>query len=250
MRRRPRSTPGLGYELHAGIATLQLDRPRQGNRIDLALAQGLCDAAEEIEQDEQVRVVVLRASGRSFCLGMDTEAAPVSCIAALAALTRPVVAVLQGDAVGEGCELALACDVRLCSTQVRFGLPQLTTGHLPRHGATQRLPRLIGSARALDLLLGGRMVDAREAVAIGLASRVVTPTRLPAAAAELAERLAGMAPLALRYVKEAVWKGADMTLAQGMHLEEDLYALLQTSRDRREGVEAFLEKRAPRFRGR
>ena len=228
-----------------GIATITLTAP-----VDLVAAQALCDAAADIEHDDTIRVVLITATGRDFCLGT-TEPLPrrVDWIEAIARLTRPVIAAIQGNALAEGFELALACDMRVAASNARFALPQLARGQLPSNGGTQRLPRLIGSARALDLLLSGRTVAAAEAEAIGLVSRVVPPRRLRSAAHELAGALATRAPIALRYAKEAVWKGVDMTLDQGIRLEEDLYVLLQTTADRREGIDAFLSKRGPRFRG-
>lgn len=235
-----------------GIAWLTLERPAAGNRITPELAQALCDAAAEIDLDDSVHVVVLGASGASFCLGTDQPGSwqvDHDWVAAVGALTRPTIAAVQGDAVAEGCELALACDVRVVSAAARFALPQLANGWLPAHGGTQRLPRIVGRMRALDLLFTGRMVDAAEAEAIGLASRVVAHARFKRAVDRLAHELAAKGPIALRYAKEAVLRGGDLTLDQGIRLEEDLYVLLQTTGDRREGVWAFLEKRPPVFRG-
>jgi enoyl-CoA hydratase len=156
---------------------------------------------------------------------------------------------VNGDAIAEGCELALACDLRLAAAAARFALPQLTEGRLPSHGGTQRLPRLIGRTRALELLLSGRRVGAREAEAIGLVNRVL-PTRSFAAALRRAvTALAAKGPLALRLAKEAVSRAPDLTFEQGVRLEQDLYVLLQTTADRAEGVRAFLARRTPRFRG-
>jgi len=250
VRARIRAGTGLSYERLGSICTLELDRPAVANRVDLGLAQAICAAVEEIEHDDAIHVVVLRAAGRYFCSGVEGDGGRVAWVEAIASLSCPVLAVVQGDALAEGFELALACDLRLVSSRARFALPQIAAGRLPGHGGTQRLPRLIGSARALDLLLSGRPVGGAEALAIGLAQRVVPPSRLAAAATRMARDLASKGPIALRYAKEAVWKGADMTLAQGIRLEEDLYALLQTSADRREGVDAFRTRRSPRFRGR
>ncbi len=251
MSRRKLHREGLRLECLGGIATLTLDRAERGNRVDLSLAQALCTAAEDIEHDDSIRVVVLRANGPDFCLGAEPELAtgPVDWVEAIAALTRPVVAVIQGDAIGAGLELALACDIRIASDRCHFAMPQVAAGVLPNCGGTQRLPRLIGASRALELLLTARSIDAAEAQAIGLVSRVVAHRRLQQSARVLVGDLACRGPIALRYAKEAVWKGTDMTLAQGIRLEEDLYVLLQTSVDRSEGVRAFLNKRPPRFHG-
>ena len=235
-----------------GIAWLRLARPTAGNRVTLDLAQAVCDAVEDIEADDRTAVVALTADGPSFCVGVEDGGAweaRVDWVAAIGRLTRPVVAVIQGDALAEGLELALACDLRVASTRARLALPQLAEGRMPRHGGTQRLPRLVGRSRALDLLLTGRQVTGRAAEAMGLVSRSVPPQGLTRAADELVRTLRDKGPVALRYAKEAVVKGGDLTLDQGIRLEEDLYVLLQTTDDRRAGVEAFLAKRRPVFVG-
>jgi enoyl-CoA hydratase len=235
-----------------GAAWIHLTRAGSGNRIDASLAHALCELTEDLEFDESIAVVVVAASGDAFCLGVEEGGVweqRADWVQALATLSRPVVAVIQGDAVAEGCEMALACDLRVVSTRARFALPQLREGRLPRHGGTQRLPRLVGRMRALDMILTGRIVDASEAQAIGLVSRVAAPDELEATAHEVVAGLCRMGPIALRYAKEAILKGADMPLDQGIRLEEDLYVLLQTTADRREGVEAFLARRRPIFRG-
>jgi len=248
----PQAGRGLGFTLTDGIAWLTLERSSAGNRITADLAQALCAAAAEIELDDRVRVVVLAAAGPSFCLGVESGGEweqRCDWVDAIGRLTRPVVAAVHGEARAEGFELALACDLRVVSTRARFALPQLGDGRLPSHGGTQRLPRLVGRMRALDLLLTGRTIEAAEAQAMGLVSRLIAPDGFRGAVEALAAELRGKGPIALRYAKEAVLKGSDLTLDQGIRLEEDLYALLQTTRDRRAGVAAFLKKRTPVFRG-
>jgi enoyl-CoA hydratase/carnithine racemase len=244
---------GLGTYVADGVAWLRLERPEAGNRITLELAQALCEAAAEIELDDRVAVVVLAAGGGSFCLGVEDGGeweTRADWVEAVGRLTRPVIAAVHGDAVAEGLELALACDLRLVSGGAHVAMPQLTRGRLPIHGGTQRLPRLVGRMRALDLLLTGRSVDAGEAEAIGLASRVATPETFGTALDALVGTLQSKGPVALRYAKEAVLKGSDLTLDQGIRLEQDLYVLLQTTQDRREGIDAFRKKRQPVFKGR
>ena len=231
-----------------GVAWLTLPRPR----IDQATAQALCGAAEEIALDESVTVVVVQGRGGQFCVGVDDGGAwqdQHDCVAAIAGLTVPVVAAIGGDAVGEGAELALACDLQVASARAAVGFPQISEGRLPRHGATQRLPRAVGRLRALDLLLTGRRVSAAEGVRIGLLSHAVPAARLASAVRALVASLRAKGPIATRLAKEAVLKGADLTLDQGIRLEQDLYVLLQTTADRREGIRAFLGKRPPQFRG-
>jgi enoyl-CoA hydratase/carnithine racemase len=232
-----------------GVAWLTLP----ADRIDEAAAQALCDAVERIAFDESVRVAVVQGGSTRFCLGVTDDGAwqeRFDWVAAVAALTVPVVAAIAGDAIGEGAELALACDLPIASARAAFAFPHVIEGRLPRHGATQRLPRAAGRLRALDLLLSGRRVGAREAARIGLVSQVVVPGRLGAAVRATVDALRAKGPLALRLAKEAVRAGADLTLDQGIRLEQDLYVLLQTTADRREGVRAFLARRRPTFRGR
>jgi enoyl-CoA hydratase len=245
-------TAGVRCSVEGGIAWLILDRPQAGNRIDQATAQALCSLAEDIEHDDQVGIVALEARGAAFCLGVEGGGewqAELDWVAAIGGLTRPVVAAVNGPALGEGFELALACDLRIASARAAFSLPQLAEGRLPRHGATQRLPRLIGRLGALDLLLTGRRLGAREAALRGLVSSVVPPGKLRSALRAEVTNLAAKGPLALRLAKEAVQKGLDLTFEQGVRLEQDLYVLLQTTEDRSEGIRAFRGKRRPRFSG-
>lgn len=243
---------GLSVTVADGIAQLKLERPDTGNRITPDLAQALCDAAAEIELDESVVVVIVAASGPSFCLGVEAGGdweLRIDWVEAIARLTHPVVAAIHGDAIAEGLELALACDLRVASERASFAMPQLAAGRLPSHGGTQRLPRIVGRARALDLLLTGRTINAAAAEVIGLVSRNVAHGDFSHGLDDLVAELMTKGPIALRYAKEAVLKGYDLTLDQGIRLEEDLYVLLQTTRDRQEGIEAFLQKRKPLFHG-
>jgi enoyl-CoA hydratase/carnithine racemase len=231
-----------------GVAWLTLPR----ERIDQDTAQFVCDAAERIGFDESVGVAVVQGSGRRFCFGVQGAGdwqTRHDWVAAIAAITVPVVAAIAGDAIAEGAELALACDLQVASSRARFAFPQIAQGRLPRHGASQRLPRAVGRTRAFDLLLTGRHVGAAEAARIGLVSHVVPAARLQPAVRELVNTLRAKGPVALRLAKEAVLKGSDLTLDQGIRLEQDLYVLLQTTSDRAEGVRAFLQKRPPKFRG-
>jgi enoyl-CoA hydratase/carnithine racemase len=232
-----------------GVAWLTLPR----ERVDRSSAQALCDAVEEIAFDESVRVAVVQGSRRAFCVGVEDGGeweAQHDWVAAVGTLTVPVIAAIGGDALAEGAELALACDVQIASARARFAFPHALEGRLPRHGATQRLPRAVGRMRALDLLLSGRRIAAAEAERIGLISEVVPAGRLGAAVRQRVAALCAKGPVALRLGKEAVHKGIDLTLEQGIRLEQDLYVLLQTTHDRGAGVRAFLAKRRPRFGGR
>lgn len=232
----------------AGLAEVEIASAASGNCIDVGIAQELCAAAEEIAGDEAVSVVLLSTRGRSFCAGADANSPDWA--AALASVPQPVIAAVQGDAIDEGAELALLADLRVCARSARFRFSHIAQGRLPSHGATQRLPRAVGRMRALDILLSGRWVGAAEAARIGLATAIAPAGGALPAARRIAIELAGKGPLATRYAKEAVVAGSDMTLAQGIRLEQDLYVLLQTTADREEGVDSFLERRRPRFRGR
>ena len=232
-----------------GVATVTL--PRQ--RVDAAIAQAVCTAAEQIAFDDSIRVVVVRGGAGWFCSGIVDPGRWETAhdwVAAIAALAVPVIAAIGGDALAEGAELALACDLRIAAANARFAFPYLAEGRLPRHGATQRLPRSVGRLQALDLLLSGRRIDARKALRIGLVARVVPRLQLDRVVRSMTDALCTKGPIALRLAKEAVVAGLDLTLDQGIRLEQDLYVLLQTTGDRREGIEAFRAKRRPIFRGR
>jgi len=250
--RRTSPAPTLRTAVHKGVAWLTLDRPAAGNAISQPLAQAICSAVEALELDETVRLVVVEAGGKAFCTGVEDGGEwerQCDWIAAIARLAVPVVAAIQGDAIDEGAELALACDLRLMSESARWQFTQISRGHVPRHGATQRLPRVVGRMRALDLLLTGRPADAGEADAIGLATRVFPAARFAEDLRAFVDELSTKGPIALRYAKEAVRTGLDLTLDQGIRLEQDLYVLLQTTADRAEGIRAFLEKRRAKYSG-
>ena len=165
-------------------------------------------------------------------------------------LSRPVICAINGDAISAGLELALACDVRLACDEARFALPETSWGLIPMGGGSQRLARIVGRGKALELILTAEAIDAQEAHRVGLVSRVVPLDRLMAEAGALAERIAARGPIAVRYAKEAVSKGLDMTLEQALRFETDLTIILQATEDRAEGVRAFLDKRPPQFHGR
>ena len=243
------------YEARDGVAWITLGRPASGNRLDAAVLGALAEACEAADDADDVRVVVLAARGAEFSRGL-----PPGCrwpdprwpdgVGAVAAVTKPVIAAIQGDAVGWGLALALACDVRIASSRAVLALPELGEGGFPGGGVTQRLARIVGAARAMEIVLLGTRLGAARAAEWGLVSTVVSPGRLGATARETAAALAARGPLALRLAKEAVVRALDLPLAEGIRLEQDLYVLLQTTGDRREGVRAFLERRKPRFSGR
>lgn len=234
------------------VALVTLNRPEANNAISQQLAQELEDICCQINQDDDVYVVVITGTGHeAFCGG--SEMVPgerrYSPAAAVAGIDRPVIAAINGDALGQGLELALSCDIRFAVKGARFGLPQVAQGLMPMDGGTQRLPAIIGKAKAMELLLTAETIGAEEAFEIGLVNKLVSREEFVPEVEGLAENLASKGPVALRYVKEAVNKGLDLTLEQGLRLESDLYFLIQTTADRTEGIKSFMEKRPPRFTG-
>ncbi len=218
-------------------------------RISAAAAQQLIDLASEVEDDDAIKLLVVEGAAEAFCIGFDDGVDP-NLVETVAAVAKPTLALIRGDAMDEGLELAMALDVRAALAGAHFGLRQLARGALPRFGGTQRLPRLIGPAQALRMILTGAVIDGRRAMELGLVTYLAPgEDEFSTLAADLIESITSRGPIAARLVKEAVLKGFDMTLGQGIRLEEDLYALLQTTEDRAEGVRSFLEKRKPLFKG-
>jgi enoyl-CoA hydratase/carnithine racemase len=192
----------------------------------------------------------LLESGSEYLEPQETEEmASASLIESIAIIEKPVIAGIDGDAIDQCLELILACDVRIAAEKSRFGFTQLEKGTIPMNGGTQRLPRLVGKGKALELVLTGETIDAQEAHRIGLVNRVVPEKILEKTVMELAKDMASKSPIALRYAKEAMNAGLDLTLQQGLRLEADLYMLLHTTSDRTEGITAFQEKRKPQFTG-
>ncbi len=253
----------LAFQKTNHVVWLTLNRPAEANSIDSRLAAQLVDACQAVNQDEEVWVVVLTGEGRWFCSGLDF-ADPVGLDAhesnwrnrastasgAVAGINCPVVAAINGDAVGAGLELALACDIRLAVDSARLGFTETAYGLMPGGGGTQRLPRLIGKGKATEMLLTADLIDAAEAQRCGLVISILPAADLLGETDRLADKLASRAPIATRYAKEAVYKGMDMTLDQGLRLEADLSFLLQSTGDRAEGIHAFTEKRQGQFHGR
>jgi enoyl-CoA hydratase len=244
------------------MATITMNRPETGSRIDAEMAASLREVCQLIAVDGELRLAVLTANGDVFSIDgqgnrqehrelvRESSDESLAVASAVASLAIPVLVALNGDATGGGLELALAGDLRICVPSARFGFTGLARGVLPQDGGTQRLPRLVGPAWARDMLLTGRMVDAVEALSIGLVNRVTQqPDGLKAEAAELAAQIIGGSPIGARYAKEAVVKGMDLSLDQGLGLEADLNVILQSTSDRAEGIKSFLEKRPPDFRG-
>lgn len=233
------------------------------DQVGMARLSGeLTELCAEMAWDEEVRVIVITDAGeKSFSLeaGLngvvsgtieEQEIRFLSVAEPIAKLDRPVIAAINGDAIGQGLEMTLACDIRIAVETSRFGLTQIKTGLIPWDGGTQRLARLVGRGKASEMILTGETIDAKEAYRIGLVNKVVPPKELMATVMNMAREMASKGPIALRYAKEAIYKGMDLTLEQGLHLEADLYLLIHTTRDRTEGINAFREKRVPKFEGR
>jgi enoyl-CoA hydratase len=236
---------------HIGYITL--NHPATGNRVDPEMALDLAGVCSQINGDKNIYLAVITGTGKTFCSGGEITSglstSEASASEAIASISHPTIAAINGEAIGEGLEIALSCDLRIASDKARFGLPQITEGRIPMNGGTQRLPRIVGRAKALEMVLTGEIIDAKMAFEIGLVNKIVDPANLQSEVDAIANNLAGKAPFALQYVKEAVNKGLDLTLEQGLKLEADLYFLLHTTSDRTEGITAFMQKRKPEFQG-
>jgi enoyl-CoA hydratase/carnithine racemase len=249
-------------ESEGPVLLVVLDRPEVRNVVDVATSTELRAVFERFRADKQHRVAVLAGNGPDFCAGIDlAEAASEGPISAtkpvvFGGITRdyecdkPIVAALHGNVLGGGFELALCADLRVADETTRLGAPEVTWGFMQGAGATQRLPRAVPRALALEMLLTGDTIDASRAERLGLVNRVVPAGAARGAALELAGRIASRAPLAIRRAKEAATRGAELPLADGLRLEELLARTLAGTSDVTEGIRAFAERREPRFEGR
>jgi len=254
----------LRVNRNEGVAWVILDRPDKLNALNAALLSALDAALQELETDPAIRVLLLRGSGdKAFAAGGDiAEFQTLDQGQALARARRgqtlmdrierfpkPVIAVVNGWALGGGCELAMACHIRIAGASARFGLPEAGLGLIPGYGGTQRLPRLVGRGLALDMLLSGEPIPADRALQAGLVSRVFPDGDLDEGAERLARRLLERGPLALAAILSAVREGLDMSLVQALALEAEQFARVAATRDAREGTAAFVEKRKAEFSG-
>src|SRR5262245_46109325 len=247
------------------VSILTINRPKVLNALNGPTLDELATAIDESRRDDSVRVIVLTGSGdRAFVAGADINELAVqtpvggreharkgqALFDRIERLGKPVIAAVNGFALGGGCELAMACTIRLAADSAKFGQPEINLGLIPGYAGSQRLPRLVGRGRALELLLTGNPIAADEAFRIGLVNRVVPAAQLLTEAKSLAQLLAGKAPVASRYILDAVAGGLDMSFADAQTYEATLFGLVASTEDMREGTRAFLEKRKPVFTGR
>jgi enoyl-CoA hydratase/carnithine racemase len=252
---------GVTYEKRESIALITLNRLYPVNTFSSDVAARLKDIQSEISGDIDIRVIIVTGTGgETFSMVSNSKKCsregsgtgvrkPLHVSRIIDRFDRPCIGAIRGGAYGQGLELALACDLRICTETAHFSMNHLTYGDIPWDGGTQRLARLIGKPKAIEMILTGEVIYAQEAHRIGLVHRVVTEAELLPAAMDMAREIATRSSIAVRYAKEAINKGMDFTLEQGMRLEADLYFLLHTTKDRTEGIRAFQEKRTPVFEG-
>jgi enoyl-CoA hydratase len=245
------------------IAILRINRPQKLNALNIATRSEILQALAELAKDATVRVLILTGSGeKAFIAGADiTEFEGRTALDQREVMRatrmfdsfedfpKPVIAMINGFCLGGGCETALSCDIRIASDTARFGQPEINLGIIPGGGGTQRLTRLVGEGRAMQMILTGDMIDATTAKTIGLVNEVVPAAELESYTLALAAKIAEKSPVALRMAKESVKSAARMNLREGLDHEIDLFALCFSSEDKEEGVRAFLEKRKPNFTG-
>ncbi|HXD31486.1 MAG TPA: enoyl-CoA hydratase-related protein [Pyrinomonadaceae bacterium] len=253
------------YEKKGPIAYVTLNRPKVLNALNGRTWEDLQTAFEDAGQDSAIRGVILTGAGdKAFIAGADIgELSRVTAVEAeesstfgqgvlnlIENLGKPVVAAINGFALGGGCETAMACTIRVATENAKFGQPEVKLGVLPGGGGTQRLPRLVGKGRALQLILSGEMISAQEAYRIGLVNEVVPAADLITRAEAILKQIFANAPIAVRYSLEAVNKGLETSQAEGLSLEASYFGLCAGTEDKKEGTQAFLQKRAPEFQGR
>jgi len=254
----------LLYEKRNGVGYVTVNRPAKRNALNRQVMEELLDCFQALAKDDEVRVAVVTGAGeKAFIAGADINELAVQSpvegketslhgqkvLDFIENLGKPVIAAINGYALGGGCELAMACTLRVASDNASLGQPEVKLGIIPGYAGTQRLPRLVGKGRALEIILSGEPITAQEAYRIGLVNQVVPQPELMAAAEKLAQKIAALAPLAIKFALEAVNHGLEMSEAEGQFLEATLFGLCCTTADMKEGTRAFLDKRPPKFTG-
>lgn len=244
------------------VAIVTINRPKALNALNPGVLRELYDTMDQLDSDSSVKVVIITGAGeKAFVAGADIASMSTMTpeqaldfaktghrtMDRIAAMKKVTIAAINGFALGGGCELAMACDIRIASSKVRIGIPETTLGVIPGFGGTQRLSRLVGLGMALELLATGRQVDAGEAIGIGLVNRIVEPDELMISCLEMARQIAGNSTMAIALGKEAVCSGLETDLAHGLELEQKAFALSFATADQKEGMNAFLEKRHANF---
>jgi len=241
------------------IAILTFNRPEALNALNNQTRSEFREAINEIREDDTVKVVILTGAGRAFIAGSDLkELRDTTPLQAhniirlgeiIESLEKPVIAAVNGFALGGGCEIVMACDIVIASEKAKFGQPELSVGVIPGGGGTQRLQRIVGVHKAKELIFTGDIIDAKEAERIGLVNRVVPTEKLNTAAKEMAEKIAKKSSAAVKLAKDAINRGMRTDLGAGLAYERELYSLSLTTEDKAEGIEAFIEKRKPKYKG-
>lgn len=254
----------IKYEINGCIGTVTINRPKAMNALNMDVLNELYDAFTKIEADDAVKAVIVTGEGKAFVAGADiAQMHKLNAIEGRAMMTlghkvmnlienieKPVIAAVNGFALGGGCELAMACDIRIASEKAKFGQPEVGLGIIPGFGGTQRLARLVGKGMAKYLIMTAEMIDAAEAHRIGLAEKVVAPEELIAEAEKVANTIASKAPIAIATAKTAINTGYDMDMKSASKFEIETFTAAFSSDDKAEGMSAFLEKRAPEFKNR
>ncbi len=249
---------------HDRVAIVTINRPEKRNALNIQTRAEGAAVLDELRADDSVRVAIITGAGdKAFIAGADiAEFAERTAITqrqvmlerslfnAIDSFPKPIIAMINGYCLGGGCEIALACDIRIASDRASFGQPEINLGIIPGGGGTQRLTRLVGEGKAMEMILSGEIIDAQAALSIGLVNQVVPADQLETKTMEIANRIAEKSPIALRLAKEAVKLASRSNLDEGLRREVDLFALCFSSEDKDEGVKAFLEKRKPEFKGR
>jgi len=253
----------IAYEKKDNVAWITLNRPDVLNAQNDTLRSEMLAVLDEARNDDDVHIIVLTGSGRAFSAGADIsefpKMHPVDCIQdfrgarrfyeVMREVPKPIIAMVNGFALGGGCEAAMACDIIIASEKAKFGQPEVKIGIIPGGGGTQMLPRLVGEKKAKELILTGDFITAEEALRLGLINKVVPPEQLQEAVDEMVAKLKAQSPITLGLCKMAVNKSMELSLSEGIRAEQDIFALCFATEDQKEGAKAFLEKRTPEYKG-